>query len=64
MIDSAWDGVSFPPPNYKPRRKTVEGCPRCEDYIKRYPDGCFPSHDPSVYCESNTHPHCTCDRCW
>lgn len=46
-------------------------CPYCDrertaaEQHNRNPNTTFmPPHDPSRYCKSGSHPHCTCDTCF
>jgi hypothetical protein len=53
-------GMNHAFPGQHPRRKTVEGCPMCE----QIGTGFGPSHDASPRCESGKRPHCTCSTCF
>jgi hypothetical protein len=53
------------PTLYAPRRHRVEPhlCPTC-DALRAEGTNMHPPHDPSPYCESGKHDHCTCDWCF
>lgn len=46
------------------RHRAIPGeCVFC-DHERDVGNSFHPSHDPSEFCESGRHPHCTCDVCF